>query len=96
MSSSLSTLPPLSSKPVLLNFAENLFADMQAIDEAIARSAYDLFEARGSQPGFALNDWLKAEGAMLEPLSVSVEDAGRKLKSPPLFRASPRETCEFM
>jgi len=30
-------------------------------DERIRRRAYELYEARGKQPGAALNDWLRAE-----------------------------------
>lgn len=29
--------------------------------EAVQRRAYELFEARGGQHGFELEDWLKAE-----------------------------------
>lgn len=29
--------------------------------DAIARRAYELFEARGGEPGRALDDWLRAE-----------------------------------
>jgi hypothetical protein len=34
--------------------------------EQIAERAYELFEARGRQPGVALDDWLQAERELRE------------------------------
>jgi hypothetical protein len=31
----------------------------------IEQTAYQLYEARGAQPGFALEDWLRAESLVL-------------------------------
>lgn len=36
------------------------------ITEAIARRAYELFLARGAQPGRDLDDWLQAERELLD------------------------------
>jgi HSP20 family molecular chaperone IbpA len=81
MSTFLATLPPTEApKNAALSFADDVFAEMRRIDDDIARSAFGLFQGRSSVPGFALDDWLKAESSILEPLSVSVEDVGDKLR----------------
>ncbi len=80
MSTALSTLPSIVTPNYGQSFGDNVCADIERIDDEIARSAFGLFGGRGSQPGFALDDWLKAESSILEPLSVSVEDAGERLK----------------
>jgi hypothetical protein len=38
------------------------------ITEAIANRAYELFLARGSEHGHALDDWLQAEQEVLEEI----------------------------
>jgi len=43
-------------------FPENLRAGIQ---EEIRHRAYELYEARGRQVGFALEDWSKAEAEVL-------------------------------
>lgn len=35
------------------------------IEERIRRRAYDLYEQRGKLDGFAVDDWLQAEGEIL-------------------------------
>ena len=35
------------------------------IEESIRRRAYELYEQRGRVEGFALDDWLQAEGEIL-------------------------------
>ena len=35
------------------------------IEESIRRRAYELYEQRGRVDGFALDDWLQAEGEIL-------------------------------
>jgi hypothetical protein len=43
--------------------------------EDVARRAYELFEARGAQPGWDLDDWLQAER---ELSSIRPEDASEE------------------
>jgi len=81
MSTSITRTPRLKvQEKSPLSFAEDFSALMRKIDEEIAQSAFGSFQKRGSQPGSALDDWLQAEASTLEPLSISVEDAGDKLK----------------
>ena len=35
--------------------------------EDVARRAYELYEARGSEPGADVDDWLRAERELREP-----------------------------
>jgi len=44
------------------------------ISAAIARRAYELFEARGSEHGHDCEDWLRAESELLTPLPATVVD----------------------
>jgi hypothetical protein len=46
------------------------------ITEAIARRAYELFLARGSEHGHDLQDWLQAERELLD--AVQEYEVGRK------------------
>ncbi len=39
------------------------------VEELIRRRAYELFEARGCEPGHALEDWLRAEREIRHHLS---------------------------
>jgi len=74
-----------------LSLAGDFFAQMQKIDEEIAQTAFGLFEDRGWLPGFDLDDWLKAESSILEPLPISIEDAGDKLKVTAKVRGFPEK-----
>lgn len=49
---------------------ESLFDRAKEIYESIARRAYELFEGRGRQDGFDLEDWLSAERESLLPVST--------------------------
>ncbi len=49
------SLGPRSPKPDLLSNAE----------ERLRRRAYELYEQRGREDGFALDDWLQAEREIL-------------------------------
>jgi hypothetical protein len=41
-----------------------------SITEAIARRAYELFLERGSQHGYDLDDWLRAERELLDAMQA--------------------------
>ena len=42
--------------------------------DLIQRRAYDLYEARGRQPGHDLDDWLKAEQEITRELGTITDD----------------------
>jgi HSP20 family molecular chaperone IbpA len=57
---------------------EDLRREMQQVQLAIARRAYELFEIRDCEHGHDLEDWLRAESELLQPVSVSMsESTGR-------------------
>jgi len=54
----------MKSKPLILPRNASFIVDTSShfeVSELIRRRAYELFEARGKQPGHAVEDWLKAE-----------------------------------
>lgn len=44
------------------------------ISAAVARRAYELFEARGSEHGHDCEDWFRAESELLTPIPATVVD----------------------
>ena len=51
---------------------QDLNQEKQQVHLAVARRAYELFEARGCEHGHDWEDWLQAEAELLRPVSVSV------------------------
>src|SRR5262249_15972897 len=66
-SPSLSLLPEIEAEALSIRAA--------AIHESVARRAYELFEERGQQDGHDVEDWLRAEFDILEPLFIETDDA---------------------
>jgi HSP20 family protein len=72
----MSTKVGLEAKPVAspvkvnVEEVESLFDRAKEIYESIARRAYELFEGRGRQDGFDIEDWLRAERESLLPIST--------------------------
>ncbi len=54
---------------------EQLRWEMQELQLAIARRAYELFEARGREHGHEWEDWFRAESELLRPISVLMSDS---------------------
>jgi hypothetical protein len=52
-------------------------AQSNKIEERIRRRAYELYEQRGRVDGFALDDWLQAEGELLGAGSPRKANAAR-------------------
>ena len=50
-----------------------------SIRDAVARRAYELFEARGYQHGNDLEDWFRAESELLHPLKVETWETDREV-----------------
>jgi len=53
---------------------EALHGDMQQIQLAIARRAFELFETRNCEHGHDVEDWLQAESELLRPVSIAVSE----------------------
>jgi HSP20 family molecular chaperone IbpA len=58
---------------------ETLRWDMQQIQLAVARRAYELFEARNREHGHDWEDWFQAESELLRPVSIAVAESGNRL-----------------
>ena len=61
-----------ASTVLKLQNLQDLNQEMQQGHLAIARRAYELFEARGREHGHDQEDWLRAEAELLRPVSVSM------------------------
>ena len=66
----------LSSPTTLLRpcAPEDLQWDMQQIQLAIARRAYELFEMRNREHGHDWEDWFQAESELLRPVSIAISE----------------------
>lgn len=53
--------------------------EAEQITAAIARRAYELFQARGNQDGYDREDWFQAESEMLRPVSVVLSEASDRM-----------------
>jgi HSP20 family molecular chaperone IbpA len=54
---------------------EDLRAEMQQVELAIARRAHELFEARGYEHGHDWEDWFQAESEVLRPVSITMSES---------------------
>ena len=54
---------------------ESMQWDIQQIQLAIARRAYELFETRNCEHGHDWEDWFQAESELLRPVSISISEA---------------------
>ena len=53
--------------------------EMQQVQLAIARRAYESFEARGCEHGHDWEDWFRAESELLSPVSVSMQESADRI-----------------
>ena len=68
--------PPATS--LILCNPEDLRREMQQVQLAIAHRAYELFDSRGREHGHDVEDWLRAQSELLQPVSISMsESVGR-------------------
>ena len=58
-----------------LSEPETMRWEMQQIQLAVARRAYELFEARNREHGHDWEDWFQAEAELLRPVSIAVSEA---------------------
>lgn len=57
-----------------LTASGTLVEQTRLISATVARRAYELFEARGSQHGHDCEDWARAESELLTPLPATIID----------------------
>lgn len=58
---------------------EDLRWEMQEVQLAIARRAYELFEARGCEHGHDWEDWFQAESELVRSVAVSMSEAENRI-----------------
>jgi hypothetical protein len=63
-------LPP--TKPTLLRTTNQTTESTSELQEQIRRRAYELYEQRGRNDGYELNDWLQAESELTQPTSKTI------------------------
>ena len=76
MKSTTTTDARQTSQPAIFKLATSgTFVERtRHISSAIARRAYELFEARGSEHGHDCEDWFRAESELLTPIPATVID----------------------
>ncbi len=62
-----------------LHKPEALQWEMQGVQLAIARRAYELFDTRGREHGHDWEDWFRAESELLRPVSVSMSESKERI-----------------
>ena len=65
--------------PMKLWDPNELREEAERISVAIARRAYELFQARGNQDGYDREDWFRAESEMLRPVSTALSETTDRL-----------------
>ena len=58
---------------------EHLRWEMQGVQLAIARRAFELFETRGCEHGHDWEDWFRAESELLRPVSISMQESADRI-----------------
>jgi len=79
MDTSLSTNTNTKNNIVALTMADDLMLEMKRIDDEIRQFAFHLFQNRGAFPGMALEDWLKAEQALLRPVAIDIDQTNKEV-----------------
>ena len=74
MRSKLATNPQPTTQPAVFRLGEEgtYVERTRHISDAIARRAYELFEARGFEHGHDKEDWFQAESELLTPVPAEV------------------------
>jgi len=54
---------------------EEIFRQFPQICDAIAQRAFEIFESHGCSPGHDLEDWLRAESELLQPVPLNVAES---------------------
>lgn len=58
----------------------DLISRMDEIFDSISRRAFELFEGNGRFLGRELEDWLRAEGEILQPVRINVSESDESLE----------------
>src|ERR1039458_890687 len=71
--------PDPSTKLLSRHNPEELLREAQPLELALARRAYELFEARGGEHGHDWEDWFRAQSELLRPVSVTMAESEDRL-----------------
>lgn len=71
--------PEAQLRSLTLRNPEDLRWQIQEVQLAIARRAYELFVARGREHGHDWEDWFRAESEFLRPVSVSMQESADRI-----------------
>jgi HSP20 family protein len=71
--------PEPSAKLLSRHNPEELLREAQPLELALARRAYELFEARGGEHGHDWEDWFRAQSELLRPVSVTMAESEDRL-----------------
>lgn len=63
----------------LLKVTEGTSCRISEIHDAIARRAFEIFDANGRVPGRDVEDWLRAESELLFPVSLDISESDNAL-----------------
>ena len=76
MKSTMATNAPPTTQPAQfkLTASGTCVEQTRLISATVARRAYELFEARGSEHGHDCEDWFRAESELLTPLPATIVD----------------------
>jgi HSP20 family molecular chaperone IbpA len=65
--------------PLRVTSMETIFQDMRDAFDAIARRAYEIFEANGRQFGRDMEDWFRAEHELMHPAYLEITESDNEL-----------------
>lgn len=66
--------PESPATPLIPMNPEDLRWEMQQVQLAITRRAYELFETRGREHGHDWEDWFRAQSELLRPVSIAISE----------------------
>jgi HSP20 family protein len=76
MSMSLAVNPNTTSRTTItFPRTHNIFADFDALTNAIAERAFGLFQQRGGRNGRDRDDWLRAESELLKQVPIEISES---------------------
>ena len=81
MKTEMTAKSPSSKQPAIFKLMDGdpFVQRLEEVRNAITRRAYELFESRGRQHGHDLEDWLRAESDLLNPIPLGINAADDEL-----------------
>lgn len=70
---------PVSGVPLSTTTLAELEWQVQQLQVAIARRAFELFQARDGEHGHDWEDWFRAESELLKPVSIAISESKTRI-----------------